>query len=63
MERMDMGRVRILSLLYISGALPLTTWMQRASNGLIFVAVVMGFTYLTIDLIQPNLAGDLSLHN
>lgn len=23
----------------------------------------MGFTYLTIDLIQPNLTGDLSLHN
>jgi hypothetical protein len=40
---------------------------QRANNGLfagfIFVAVVMGFTYLTIDLIQPNLTGDLSLHN
>ena len=48
---------------YISGALPLTTWIIASELITdLFSSVVMGITYLTIDLIQPNLAGDLSLH-
>ena len=70
MERAGMGRVRVLSLLGYFWSVA-TDNLDVICSELItnlrvyFCHCCYGFlfTYSTIDLLQPNLAGDLTFHN